>query len=55
MGRITARLALFISVLLLMVGFATSCRDANSGPSDTGTKVVAEHLQQLTLRLTGLS
>lgn len=62
MKRLAGQEAVFISVLFLMMSFAMSCGNADSGTDDTrnlsGTahaQAGGEHLQRVTLRITGMS
>jgi hypothetical protein len=63
MRRMIGRPVFSMSVLLLVASFAIiSCRNADSGPGETATQASAvqaqagvAHLQQVTLRITGMS
>jgi hypothetical protein len=62
MKRVTGQQVFLIGVLLLTACLAMSCRNADSGASDTPpqsgmmhAQAGGEQLQQVTLRITGMS
>lgn len=60
MGRISGQQAFLISILLLMVFLAMGCgnadsRDTTSQADTMPAQAGEEHLQRVTLRITGMS